>query len=69
MFIVADAVKTKIMCNLTPNLNFDDSGKNAFYFVVEFEGRWLTDYWILFLSKRQTEQGISYARECLSSLL
>ena len=58
MFIVADAAKTKIMCNLTPNLNFDDSGKNAFYFVVEFEGRWLTDYWILFLSKRQTEQGI-----------
>ena len=40
MFIVADAAKTMIMCNLTPNLNFDDSGKNAFYFVVvEFEGR------------------------------
>ena len=39
MFIVADAAKTKIMCNLTQNLNFDASGKNASYFVVEFEGR------------------------------
>jgi hypothetical protein len=23
---------------LTPNLNFDDSGKNAFYAIVEFNG-------------------------------
>ena len=35
---VADAAKTKIMKILTPNLNFDLSGKNAFYSVVEFKG-------------------------------
>lgn len=35
---VADAAKTKIMKILTPNLNFDHSGKNAFYSVVEFKG-------------------------------
>jgi hypothetical protein len=35
---IADAAKTKIMKILTPNLNFDHSGKNAFYTVVEFNG-------------------------------
>ena len=35
---VADAAKTKMMRILTPNLNFDHSGKNAFYSVVEFRG-------------------------------
>jgi hypothetical protein len=38
IFKVADAAKTRIMRILTPNLNFDDSGKNAFYSVVEFKG-------------------------------
>jgi hypothetical protein len=38
IFKVADAAKTKIMRILTPNLNFDDSGQNAFYSVVEFKG-------------------------------
>ena len=38
IFKVADAVKTKIMRILTPNFNFDHSGKNAFYSVVEFKG-------------------------------
>ncbi len=38
IFKVADAAKTKIMRILTPNLNFDHSGKNAFYSVVEFKG-------------------------------
>jgi hypothetical protein len=38
IFKVADAAKTKVMKILTPNLNFDDSGKNAFYSVVEFKG-------------------------------
>ena len=35
---VADAAKTKVMKILTPNFNFDHSGKNAFYTVVEFSG-------------------------------
>lgn len=35
---VAEAAKTKIMRITTPNLNFDDSGKNAFYSVVKFKG-------------------------------
>jgi hypothetical protein len=35
---IADAAKTKVMRILTPNLNFDHSGKNAFYSVVEFRG-------------------------------
>lgn len=35
---LADAAKTKVMKILTPNLNFDHSGKNAFYSVVEFSG-------------------------------
>ncbi len=38
IFKVADAAKTKIMRMLTPNFNFDHSGKNAFYSVVEFKG-------------------------------
>jgi hypothetical protein len=38
IFKVADAAKTKVMRILTPNLNFDDSGKNAFYATVEFKG-------------------------------
>ena len=35
---LADAAKTKIMRITSPNLSYDDSGKNAFYSVVEFEG-------------------------------
>ena len=35
---LAEAAKTKLMRISTPNLNFDDSGKNAFYSVVEFSG-------------------------------
>src|SRR6185503_12010864 len=35
---VADCAKTKVMKIATPNLNFDDSGKNAFYAVVQHEG-------------------------------
>jgi hypothetical protein len=38
IFKVADVAKTKIMKILTPNFNFDHSGKNAFYSVVEFKG-------------------------------
>ena len=35
---IADMAKTKVMRILTPNLNFDDNGKNALYSVVEFKG-------------------------------
>ena len=35
---LAQAAKSKIMRISTPCLNFDDSGKNAFYSVVEFKG-------------------------------
>ena len=35
---LAEAAKTKLMRISTPNLNFDDSGKNAFYSFVEFSG-------------------------------
>jgi hypothetical protein len=35
---LAEAAKTKLMRISTRNLNFDDSGKNAFYSVVEFSG-------------------------------
>jgi len=35
---LAEAAKSKIMRISTPNLNFDDSGKNAFYSIVEFKG-------------------------------
>ena len=35
---LAEAAKSKIMRISTPSLNFEDSGKNAFYSVVEFKG-------------------------------
>jgi hypothetical protein len=35
---MADCARTKIMKIMTPSLNFDDSGKNAFYSVVEHKG-------------------------------
>lgn len=35
---IADAAKSKVMHILTPNFNFDDSGKNAFYSVIEYKG-------------------------------
>jgi hypothetical protein len=35
---LADAAKSKIMRITSPDLNFDHSGKNAFYSVVEFKG-------------------------------
>jgi hypothetical protein len=35
---VAECAKSKIMKIATPSLNFDDSGKNAFYSVVEHKG-------------------------------
>lgn len=35
---VADAAKSRVMHILTPSLNFDDSGKNAFYSVIEYSG-------------------------------
>lgn len=35
---IAHAAKSKVMRILTPALNFDDSGKNAFYSVVEHKG-------------------------------
>jgi hypothetical protein len=35
---VAEAAKTKVMRITTAGLNFDDSGKNAFYAVVEHKG-------------------------------
>ena len=35
---LADAAKTKIMHITSPDLSYDDSGKNAFYSVVEFKG-------------------------------
>ena len=38
IFKLADAAKSKIMRILSPNLNFDDSGKNAFVSVVEYKG-------------------------------
>jgi hypothetical protein len=31
IFKLADAAKSKVMHILSPNLNFDDSGKNAFF--------------------------------------
>jgi hypothetical protein len=34
----AHAIKTKLMKITTPNLNFDHSGRNAFYSLVEFHG-------------------------------
>lgn len=38
IFKLADAAKTSIMKILTKNLNFDDSGQNAFVSVVEYKG-------------------------------
>jgi hypothetical protein len=35
---LADAAKTKIMRISTPNLNFDHSGKNSLYSVIEYNG-------------------------------
>ena len=35
---ITDMAKTKVKRILTPNLNFDDSGKNALYSVVEYKG-------------------------------
>ena len=35
---VAEAAKTKMMRIITPNLNFDHSGQNAFYSTVEHKG-------------------------------
>ena len=35
---LAESAKTKLMRISTPNLNFDDSGKNVFYSFVEFSG-------------------------------
>jgi hypothetical protein len=35
---VADAAKSKVMHILTPNFNFDDSGKNAFVSLIEYKG-------------------------------
>jgi hypothetical protein len=35
---LAEAAKSKIMRITTPNLNFDHSGQNAFYAVVEYKG-------------------------------
>ena len=38
IFKIADAAKTKVMKILTPSLNYDDSGKSAYYSVVEYVG-------------------------------
>jgi hypothetical protein len=38
IFKLADAAKTSIMKILTKNMNFDDSGKNAFVSLVEYKG-------------------------------
>jgi hypothetical protein len=35
---LAEAAKSKTMHITTPNLNFDHTGKNAFYSVVEYKG-------------------------------
>lgn len=35
---LGDAAKSKMMRITTPNLNFNDAGKNAFYSVVEYSG-------------------------------
>jgi hypothetical protein len=35
---LGDATKSKMMRITTPNLNFNDAGKNAFYSVVEYKG-------------------------------
>ena len=38
IFKIADAAKTKLMRISTPNMNFDDSGQNAFFAHVEYRG-------------------------------
>lgn len=38
IWTLADACKSRIMKVSTPNLNFDDSGKSAFYSKVEYKG-------------------------------
>jgi hypothetical protein len=38
IFKLADAAKSKIMHITLPEMNFDHSGKNAFYSVVEYKG-------------------------------
>jgi len=35
---IAEAAKTKIMRITTPSLNFEHSGQNAFYSVIDFKG-------------------------------
>jgi hypothetical protein len=35
---LAEAAKSKIMRNTTQSINFDHSGQNAFYAVVDFKG-------------------------------
>jgi hypothetical protein len=35
---LADAARSKVMRITSPEMNFDHSGKNAFYSVVEFKG-------------------------------
>ncbi len=38
IFKMADAAKSKLMRILTPNMNFDHSGQNAFFAQVEYRG-------------------------------
>lgn len=38
IFKFADAAKTKVMHILTPSLNYDGSGQNAFVAFVEYQG-------------------------------
>jgi hypothetical protein len=38
IFKIADAAKSKLMRISTPNMNFDDSGQNAFFAQVEYRG-------------------------------
>lgn len=38
IFQLADCAKSKVMKILTPSLNFDESGKNAFYAAVHHKG-------------------------------
>ena len=38
IFKFAEAAKSKLMCIITPSLNFEHSGQNAFYSVVDFRG-------------------------------
>jgi hypothetical protein len=38
IFKIADAAKSKLMRISTPNMNFDDSGQNAFFAQAEYRG-------------------------------